>query len=48
MKTGRPLEGDARMVPGSVRMTPAQWDKFRALGSGSWLRKMIERAKAPK
>jgi hypothetical protein len=41
-----PLPDDERTVPGSVRLTPARWEKLRQLGVG-WLAKAIDRAKDP-
>lgn len=44
---GRPaLPEDERTVPGSVRLTPARWEKLRRLGVG-WLGKAIDRAREP-
>lgn len=45
---GRPeLPPDERTVPRSVRLTPAEWRKFDAMGKG-WLRRVLGRAKPPK
>lgn len=41
----KPLPEDQRTVPGSVRLTPAQWEKFRALGGNEWLRDKVDRAR---
>lgn len=44
---GRPaLPDDERTVPGSVRLTPARWEKLRRLGVG-WLGKSIDKAREP-
>lgn len=44
---GRPaLPEDEKAVPGSVRLTPARWDKLRRLGA-AWLSKAIDRAREP-
>ena len=44
---GRPaLPEDERTVPGSVRLTPARWEKLRRLGV-AWLAKAIDKAKEP-
>lgn len=44
---GRPaLPVEAKAVPGSLRLTPARWEKLRALGS-EWLAKAIDAAKLP-
>lgn len=44
---GRPaLPEDERTVPGSIRLTPARWEKLRRLGT-AWLSKAIDRAKEP-
>lgn len=40
-----PLPEDQRTVAGSVRLTPAQWEKFRALGGNAWLREKVDRAR---
>lgn len=46
---GRPatLTQEEKTVPGSVRLTPARWEKLRRLGA-AWLGKAIDRAKEPK
>lgn len=41
----KPLPEEERGVVGSVRLTPAEWDKFRALGGPAWLRKALSRAR---
>ena len=44
---GRPaLPEDERTVPGSVRLTPARWEKLRRLGV-AWLAKAIDKAREP-
>ena len=46
-RRGRPmLPEDQRTVPGTVRLTPARWEKLRLLGA-AWLSKAIDRAKLP-
>jgi hypothetical protein len=46
-RLGRPaLPDDEKTVPGSVRLTPARWEKLRRLGA-AWLAKAIDRAKEP-
>jgi hypothetical protein len=41
----KPLPPDQKAVVGAVRLTPGQWEKFRALGGAAWLRDRIEKAK---
>jgi hypothetical protein len=41
----KPLPEDQRAVVGSVRLTPAEWEKFKALGGVDWLRGAIKRAR---
>lgn len=44
---GRPaLPEEERTVPGSIRLTPARWEKLRRLGA-AWLSRVIDRAKEP-
>lgn len=43
----KPLPEDERTTPGSIRLTPAEWVKFKALGGAQWLRAAIKRAKVP-
>lgn len=46
-KMGRPkLPEGEKAVPGSLRLTPARWEKLRRLGM-AWLAKAIDRAKEP-
>lgn len=44
---GRPKlpEGD-KAITGTLRLTPARWEKLRRLGM-AWLAKAIDRAKEP-
>jgi len=42
----KPLPEEEKAVPGSVRLTPARWEKLRRLGT-AWLAKAIDRAKEP-
>jgi hypothetical protein len=45
---GRPaLPADQKAVTGTIRLTPARWEKLRALGA-AWLGKAIDKAKLPK
>ena len=45
---GRPaLPADQKAVTGTMRLTPARWEKLRRLGA-AWLSKAIDRAKEPK
>lgn len=41
----KPLPEDERGVVGSIRLTPAEWEKFRALGAVAWLRPALKRAR---
>lgn len=41
---GRPLAADAPTVGVTLRVTPAQRDKLRALGGAAWLRQQIDAA----
>jgi len=44
---GRPaLPPEQKAVNGTLRLTPARWEKLRRLGT-TWLSKAIDRAKAP-
>ena len=46
-RMGRPpLPEDQRAVTGTMRLTPARWEKLRRLGT-AWLSKAIDRAKEP-
>lgn len=46
-KLGRPaLPSEEKAVPGSIRLTPARWEKLRRLGA-AWLSKAIDRAREP-
>jgi hypothetical protein len=46
-KRGRPaISPEERAVVGSIRLTPARWEKLRRLGA-AWLAKVIDRAKEP-
>lgn len=40
------LPPEEKAIPGSVRLTPARWQKLRRLGS-EWLNRVIDRAKLP-
>lgn len=47
-KGGRPPKSDdQKLVQRSLRLTPAQWDKYDQAGGIEWLRKLIDRAKVP-
>ncbi len=42
---GRPaLPAEEKAVPGSIRLTPARWEKLRRLGA-TWLAKAIDKAR---
>jgi hypothetical protein len=43
----KPLPPEQKATVGSIRLTPAQWEKFAALGGVAWLRQKIDRAKLP-
>jgi len=44
---GRPaLPADQKAINGTIRLTPARWEKLRALGA-AWLSKAIDKAKLP-
>lgn len=46
-RPGRPsLPPEEKAVTGTLRLTPARWEKLRRLGM-SWLAKAIDRAKEP-
>jgi len=46
-RRGRPaLPADQKAVTGTIRLTPARWEKLRALGA-AWLGKTIDKAKLP-
>lgn len=48
VRVGRPkLPVEEKAVIGSLRLTPARWQKLRRLGM-PWLAKAIDRAKEPK
>ncbi len=40
-----PIAPETRSIVGSLRLTAAEWAKFRALGGIAWLRERIARAK---
>jgi hypothetical protein len=42
----RPLPEGDKAVTGSLRLTPARWEKLRRLGM-AWLGKAIDRAREP-
>lgn len=45
-KGGRPPKAaEERLVQRSIRLLPAQWEKFDASGGIAWLRDLIDRAK---
>ena len=47
-KGGRPFKPDAeRLVQGSARFTPAQWEKIAAGGGQAWLRELVDQAELP-
>lgn len=41
----KPLPVQERAVVKSIRLTPAQWARFRELGGGAWLRTLINHLK---
>ncbi len=43
----KPLKPEDRATVGSVRLTAAEWAKFRLLGGVAWLRGTIKRARTP-
>jgi hypothetical protein len=43
---GRPAKpDDQRLVQRSIRLLPAQWEKFDAAGGIDWLRALIDRSR---
>jgi hypothetical protein len=44
----KPLQPEEKSTVGSLRLTAAQWGKFKSLGGVSWLRAALQKAKAPK
>lgn len=44
----KPLPLDEKTVVGSLRLTAAQWEKFKSLGGVAWLRAALQKAKVPK
>lgn len=45
-KAGRPFKpDDQRLVQRSIRLLPAQWQKFDEAGGIEWLRGLIDRAR---
>jgi hypothetical protein len=41
----KPLPESERSIAGSIRLTAAEWIKFRALGGAEWLRDKLRRQK---
>jgi hypothetical protein len=41
----KPLPPADKLVVGSVRLSPAQWEKLEKLGGAKWLRERIDRAR---
>lgn len=41
----KPMAPEDRGVVGSLRLTPAEWDRFRELGGVVWLRERIAKAR---
>jgi hypothetical protein len=41
----KPLPVEDRSVAGSIRLTVAEWAKFRALGGAEWLREKLKKTK---
>lgn len=44
---GRPLIGEERMKPHTIRTTDAQWEKFLRIGGPDWFRAKVDAAKEP-
>lgn len=44
----KPLPPEEKSVVGSMRLTSAQWEKFKLLGGVAWLRAALQKAKFPK
>ena len=44
----KPLQEGEETVTVSLRMTPAQRDKLKALGGAVWVREKIDKARPPK
>jgi len=44
----KPLPDAEKSTVGSIRLTAAQWEKFKTLGGVAWLRTALQKAKAPK
>lgn len=42
-----PVAPDEKMLPTTVRMTPAEREKYDALGGGDWFRKALKAARLP-
>ncbi len=40
----KPLPPAEKLVVGSVRLSPAQWEKLEKLGGAKWLRERIDHA----
>jgi hypothetical protein len=41
----KPLPEASKLVVGSIRLSPAQWEKLERLGGAAWLRERIDRAR---
>ena len=44
----KPLPQEEKSVTGAMRLTAAQWEKFKSLGGVAWLRGVLQKAKLPK
>jgi len=44
----KPLAPAEISSAGSIRLTAAQWEKFKLLGGVAWLRTALQKAKLPK
>ena len=44
----KPLPPEEQSIVGSVRLTAAQWERFKALGGVAWLRAALKKARLPK
>jgi hypothetical protein len=44
----KPIAPSEISLVGSIRLTAAQWEKFKSLGGVAWLRAALQKAKLPK
>jgi len=40
-----PIPEEERLVLGSIRLSPQQWELFRAIGGAAWLRENLQAIK---